>query len=69
MIEANVREAKAELSSYLARVEQGEEVAILRRGGPMAVLKPLEAAVVRLLTFKECRRKVKLTGLAASQTW
>ncbi len=66
MIEANVRQAKAKLSSYLARVEQREEVVILRRGKPVAVLKPLEA-VVRLLRFKEPRRQVKLTGLAVSQ--
>jgi prevent-host-death family protein len=32
MIQASVRETKAKLSGLLARVEQGEEVIILRRG-------------------------------------
>jgi len=67
MIQANVREAKARLSSYLAKVEQGEEVVILRRGRPVAVLKPLEQAT-RLPSLQEFRRKVKVKGLSASET-
>ena len=67
MIQANVREAKARLSSYLARVEQGEEVVILRRGRPVAVLKPLEQPT-RLPSLQEFRRKVKVKGLSASET-
>lgn len=67
MIQANVREAKARLSSYLAKVEQGEEVVILRRGRPVAVLKPLEQAT-QLPSLQEFRRKVKVKGLSASET-
>ncbi len=67
MIQANVREAKARLSSYLAKVEQGEEVVILRRGRPVAVLKPLEQPT-RLPSLQEFRRKVKVKGLSASET-
>jgi prevent-host-death family protein len=67
MIQANVREAKARLSSYLAKVEQGEEVVILRRGRPIAVLKPLEQPT-RLPSLQEFRRKVKVKGLSASET-
>ena len=67
MIQANVREAKARLSSYLAKVEQGEEVVILRRGRPVAVLKPLEQPT-RLPSLQEFRRMVKVKGLSASET-
>jgi len=67
MIQANVREAKAKLSSYLARVEQGEEVVILRRGRPVAVLKPVERPT-RLPSLKGFRQEVKVKGLSASQT-
>jgi prevent-host-death family protein len=44
MIQTNIREAKARLSAYLSQVEQGEEVMIVRRGKPVAILKPIEAS-------------------------
>jgi prevent-host-death family protein len=39
----NVSQAKAELSVLLAKVEQGEEVVIVRAGGPIARLVPIPA--------------------------
>ena len=42
MIQANVGEIKAKLSSYLSQVEQGEEVMIVRRGKPVTILKAVE---------------------------
>ncbi len=41
MITANIAEAKAHLSEYLAAVEQGETVTICRRNVPVAEIKPL----------------------------
>ncbi len=40
-MQVNVQEAKTQLSRLLARVEQGEEVIIARRGRPIARLSPL----------------------------
>jgi len=67
MIQINVKEAKARLSEYLSRVEQGEEIVVLRRGRPIAVLKPLEkpAPLPRMDGF---RKKMKLRGRPASET-
>jgi len=43
MTTRNVSQAKAELSSLLALVEQGEEVVIARAGKPVAKLVQLES--------------------------
>lgn len=66
MIETNVREAKARLSSYLSDVENGEEVLIVRRGKPVAVLKPV-GEVAPLPSMKDFRQKINLRGLPASE--
>ncbi|MDE0023428.1 MAG: type II toxin-antitoxin system prevent-host-death family antitoxin [Spirochaetaceae bacterium] len=39
----NVAEAKARLSHYLARVDEGETVLICRRNVPIAELRPIRA--------------------------
>lgn len=67
MDQINIREAKARLSAYLALVEQGEEVLILRRGKPVAVLKPIEKPT-KLKSMKDFRAKIKIRGLPASET-
>ena len=67
MTKANVREIKAKLSAYLSLVEQGEEVTILRRGRPVAVLKPLEKSSP-LPSLKNFRDKIGIKGLSASET-
>lgn len=41
MITANIHEAKAKLSEYLAAVERGETVVICRRNTPVAEIKPV----------------------------
>jgi prevent-host-death family protein len=38
---AGIAELKAKLSSYLRRVKSGEEIEILERGVPVAVLHPV----------------------------
>ncbi len=67
MDQINIREAKARLSAYLSLVEQGEEVLILRRGKPVAVLKPIEKPT-KLKSMKDFRAKIKIRGLPASET-
>jgi len=67
MLQANVREAKAKLSAYLSMVEQGEEILIIRRGKPIAMLKPVEKADT-LTSMKDLREKIALKGEPASQT-
>ncbi|MBM4363521.1 MAG: type II toxin-antitoxin system Phd/YefM family antitoxin [Deltaproteobacteria bacterium] len=41
MIRANIHEVKEQLSSYLARLEQGETVLVCRRNVPVAELRAL----------------------------
>ena len=67
MIQTNVREAKAKLSSYLSQVEQGEEVMIVRRGKPVAILKAVEQTA-HLPSMKAFREKMRVKGLSASET-
>lgn len=66
MIKTNIREAKAKLSAYLSQVEQGEEVMIVRRGKPVAMLKPVQEAAA-LPSMKSFREKIRLKGLPSSQ--
>jgi len=65
MIQTNIRKAKAKLSAYLSQVEQGEEVMIVKRGKPVAMLKPVEQAAA-LPSMKSFRQKIRLRGLPAS---
>jgi prevent-host-death family protein len=67
MIQANIREAKAKLSAYLSQVEQGEEILILRRGKPVAVLRPVEEPAP-LPSLKDFRKNIRIEGLSASET-
>lgn len=57
MISANVHEAKARLSEYLAEVEKGETVVLCRRNVPVAEIRPLRRA----------GRKPRALGLAADK--
>jgi prevent-host-death family protein len=67
MVRISVREAKAKLSSYIAMVENGEEVAILRRGRPVAILKSVDRAA-ELPPMEAFRKKIRMKGLSASDT-
>jgi prevent-host-death family protein len=67
MIQANIREAKAKLSAFIAEVEQGEEVMIVRRGKPVAVIKPVEQAAP-LPSMKTFRDRIRMSGLSGSET-
>lgn len=67
MIKSNIRETKAKLSFYLSQVEQGEEVMIVRRGKPVAVLKAVKQTA-QLPSMKAFREKMRVKGLSASET-
>lgn len=41
MIKVNIAEAKAHLSRYLARVEEGETILLCRRNLPVAEIRPV----------------------------
>ena len=41
MIRVNIADAKAHLSRYLGRVEQGETIVLCRRNVPVAEIRPL----------------------------
>lgn len=57
MINLNINEAKAHLSSYIARVAKGEKVVICRRNKPVAELRPIKTTV----------KKRRPMGLAAKE--
>lgn len=48
MIKINIFEAKAKLSEYLDRLEQGERIVICKRNRPIAELRPIEAVLETL---------------------
>jgi prevent-host-death family protein len=68
MISINVREAKANLSAILRQVEKGEEVQILRRGKPVAVLTSVPTQPVPLPEMKGFRDQITITGEPSSTT-
>ena len=55
MSEVRLADAKAHLSEYVDRVEAGDEIAITRRGKPVA----------RLTAVDRPRRKIRLADLEA----
>ncbi len=63
-----VYQAKACLSSLLARASKGERITITKNGAPVAVLGPPEAAVrpdgaAAIAALREARKGVRLRGL------
>ena len=58
MIKINVAEAKAGLSGYLTRVENGETIILCRRNVPIAEIRPLPAP----------RRKKRPIGIDGGMT-
>lgn len=58
MIQRNVSEAKAELSSLLVKVEAGEDVVIARNGKPIA----------RIIAY-EPRKEPRKLGTMKGQIW
>ncbi|MBE7217998.1 MAG: type II toxin-antitoxin system Phd/YefM family antitoxin [Caulobacteraceae bacterium] len=60
MVQANIHEAKTQLSRLIERAEAGEEVVIARHGKPVVRLMPLHAdASTRPGVFGALRGKVE----------
>lgn len=59
MVEANVHQAKTQLSRLLARAEAGEEVVISRAGKPVA----------RLVPIAPKRKKKSVLGMDRGKVW
>ena len=67
-MEVNVKEARANISSLLDRIQKGEEVLILRRGKRVARLVPVDRAQRRLPDLSTFRNSLQVQGGALSQT-
>lgn len=67
MHEINVREARRELRSLLDRVEQGEEIILLRRGKPVARLVPPQPQARRLPPMGRFRGSLQRYDLGLSR--
>lgn len=67
-MEVNVKEARANISSLLDRIQKGEEVLILRRGKRVARLVPVDTAQRRLPDLSTFRNSLQVKGEPLSQT-
>lgn len=54
MIVVNIGEAKARLSEYLKRVEEGETVILAKRNRPIAQIRPMQAKRLSERPFGLC---------------
>lgn len=61
-MEINAKQARANLSSLLKKVEMGGEVVLLRRGKKVARLVPVEGPEGRLPSLKEFRSSIRTKG-------
>ncbi len=66
MITLNVSQTKSQLSHWLDKVEQGEEIQIVRRGKPVAVLSPAKKTP-RLPNMKTFRDSIQVSGPPSSE--
>lgn len=67
-MEINVKEARNKLSSLLDRVEEGNEVVLLRRGKEVARLVPPSGMGKRLPSLRDFRSSIKIKGNTLSET-
>jgi len=68
MLEMNVKEVRSSLYTILNKVEQGEEIIILRRGKRIARLSPPEILPNKLPSLKSFRESIKIQGKSLSKT-
>ncbi len=61
MLEINVKEARANFSQLLNKVEQGQEILLIRRGKKVARLVSQETGC-NLPSLKEFRKTISLSG-------
>lgn len=67
-MEVNVKEARSKISALLDKVQQGEEVIILRRGKRIARLVPITPSAKRLPDLTAFRSSMSVKGKSLSQT-
>jgi prevent-host-death family protein len=67
MVEMNAKEARSKLSSLLKRVEEGDEVVILRRGKKVARLVPSQNEGRRLPRLRDFRASIRIKGDSLSE--
>ena len=67
MITVNVREDKSQLSAWLEKVEQGEEVQIVRRGKPVAVLSAVNLSTT-VPSMRSFREGLEVSGTTVSES-
>ncbi|MBF0240699.1 MAG: type II toxin-antitoxin system Phd/YefM family antitoxin [SAR324 cluster bacterium] len=68
MLEINVKEARACLSSLLDKVERGEDVVIVRHGKPVARLAPLQEKRSSLPGLSEFRASIHVKAKTLTET-
>jgi prevent-host-death family protein len=66
-MEVNVREARAQISTLLDRIKNGEEITIVRRGKQVARLVPVDPAPRTLPDMRAFRDSITIKGKPLSQ--
>jgi prevent-host-death family protein len=66
-MEVNVREARAQISTLLDRIKNGEEITIVRRGKQVARLVPVDPAPRTLPDMRSFRESITIKGEPLSQ--
>ena len=66
-MEINVKEARRKFRELLDRVEQGDEVVVLRHGKAVARIVPLKRTGKRLPDLDDFRRSIGATGTPSVQ--
>jgi prevent-host-death family protein len=67
-MEINTKNARSKISALLNRVQEGDEVIILRRGKEVARLVPPRSQGKLLPSLKKFRASIRSTGLPLSET-
>lgn len=62
MVEMSVKEARSKLSTLLKRVEEGDEIVILRRGKKVARLVSPRGQGKQLPSLKDFRASIRIKG-------
>lgn len=67
-MQVSVKQARANISSLLNRIQEGEEILILRRGKKIARLVPVDNESRRLPDLSKFRNSIQVPGEPLSQT-
>ena len=67
-VEVSVKQARSNISSLLNRIQEGEEVLILRRGEKVARLVPVDKESRKLPDLSGFRSSIQVQGEPLSQT-